>query len=271
MAERTLRDLFHLVKQVIPEEQELVTFDAEQTARESLALMLEMNLSQVPVVEGSEVLGVFSYRSFIVAVMKLPSNERDILSLPIEEFMEELRFAQISDELTALIDEFDVKDAVLVGVQDKLQGIVTTVDALRYFYQVASPYVILREIELSIRELIRISVDKDQMIHAIGKSLGAHYKKQDREIPDDLEQLTFNDYVMLLRFQGTWNLFQPAFGGTSNTTYTRIKELPRLRNDVFHFKRELTAEEYDQLRDCRDWLLRRIRKIEATKTEVSDV
>ena len=50
MNERTLRDLFHLVKQVIPEEQELLTFNAEVTAGEALSIMLEKNLSQIPAV-----------------------------------------------------------------------------------------------------------------------------------------------------------------------------------------------------------------------------
>jgi CBS domain-containing protein len=271
MKGRSLRDLFHLVKQVVPEEQELVTFEPEKSVGEALTAMLERNLSQVPVVEGEEVLGVFSFRSFASGVQRLPVKEKEILDLPVEEFLEDLRFAHISDELPDLLDEFDIKDAVLVGAQERLQGIVTTFDALRYFYNVASPYVILREIELSIRELIRASVDQEQLVSCIEKSLGKHYRDQNRDIPKVLEELTFNDYVTLVRFGGTWNLFRPAFGGTTNTTYTRLRDLPDLRNAVFHFKRDLTAGEYDTLRDCRDYLLRRIRKVEASRGRAEDV
>jgi len=265
MKERSLRDLFHLVKQVLPEEQELVTFPPEMPVGEALTVMQEHNFSHVPVVEGNEVLGVFSYRSFAKRIARLPKKEREPLYLPVEEFLEKLEFARITDELTALVDEFNTKDAMLVGAENRLQGIVTTVDALRYFYKVASSYVLLREIELAIRELIRASIDGEELKECIDKSLKEHYKKSATLLPICLEEMTFHDYVMLLRYQGTWEKFRAAFGGTANTVFAKLERLPDLRNDVFHFKRDLTAEEYDVLRECRDWLLTRIRKLEASR------
>lgn len=265
MKERSLRDLFHLVKQVLPEEQELVTFPPEIPVGEALKVMLAHNFGHVPVVAGNEVLGVFSFRSFAKGVTQLTKKERDPLSLPVEEFLEKLKFAQITDELTALLDEFNSKDAMLVGTENRLQGIVTTIDALQYFYNVASPYVLLREIELAIRELIRASVSDEELKVSIDKSLKEHYKKSGISIPTCLEEMSFNDYVMLLRYQETWEKFKQAFGGTANTVYAKLEPLPNLRNDVFHFKRDLTAEEYDILRDRQDWLLTRIRKIEASR------
>jgi len=147
MTERSLKDLFHLIKKVLPDEQEPLAFHPEMTVEDALSVMREKNFSQVPVVAGREVLGVFTYRSFAAGIVKLPGSELKPLILPVEEFLEDLKFAQITDDLAALIDEFDIKDAVLVGLSDRLQGIVTTVDALKYFYRVASPYVILFEVE----------------------------------------------------------------------------------------------------------------------------
>jgi len=265
MKERTLKDIFHRVKQVLPESQKLVTFPPDKSVAEALEEMRAGNFSQVPVVEGNEVLGVFSYRSFAEGVIRLPSSERDPLSLPVEEFLEDLKYAQITDELTMLLDEFDLKDGVLVGSENRLQGIVTTIDTLRYFYGVASPYVLLREIELAIRELIRASVDEDELKDCINKSLKKHYEELGRLVPTSLEELSTNDYVMILRFGGTWDKFKTTFGGTNNLVYTKLKPLPELRNVVFHFKREITIEEYDSLRDVRDWLLKRIRKLEASR------
>ena len=265
MTERSLKDLFHLIKKVLPDEQEKLTFHPETTVADALSVMRNKNFSQVPVVSGKEVLGVFSYRSFAIGVAKLPENETGLLALPVEEFLEDLIFAQINDDLTALIAEFDIKDAVLVGLPNRLQGIVTTIDALKYFYQVASPYVMLFEIELSIRELIRESVNGDKLLECIGRTLKNHYDESRNAVPTCLEEMTFNDYVMLLRFKGTWENFRSAFGGTSNLVYVKLKSLPDLRNVVFHFKRELTVEEYDLLREVRDWLLKRIRKVEGSK------
>jgi predicted transcriptional regulator len=144
MAERSLKDLFHLVSRVLPDNQEIITFPPTKRVGEALEMMRKGNFSQVPIVVGNEVLGVFSYRSFSKKVMKLPEKERiDLPSLPVEEFIEDLRFVQITDDLATLLDELEIKDAVLIGLQNRLQGIVTTIDALRYFYRVANPYVLV--------------------------------------------------------------------------------------------------------------------------------
>ena len=265
MRERSLRDLFHLIKKVLPDEQQPIIFHPETPVSEALSVMREKNFSQVPVVAGKEVLGVFSYRSFAEGIVKLPVSEQKPLALPVEEFLEDLKFAQITDDLAALIDEFDIKDAVLVGLSDRLQGIVTTLDALKYFYRVASPYVMLFEIELAIRELIRESVSNDALKVCIENSLKNHYEKSGLTLPTCLEEMNLNDYVMLISFKGAWEKFRPAFGGNRNLVYTKLKSLPELRNVIFHFKREITVDEYDSLRDVRDWLLKRIRRVEGSK------
>ena len=58
MKEKSLKDLFHRVGQILPEEQELITIPPETTAREALELMQKHNFSQIPVTAGNEVLGV---------------------------------------------------------------------------------------------------------------------------------------------------------------------------------------------------------------------
>ena len=199
MKERSLKDLFHLVKQVLPETQELISFSPNKSVAEALEVMRKKNISQVPVVEGEEVLGVFSYRSLAQGIHKLRANHTDVLSLHVEEFIEDLKFAQITDELKSLIDEFDLKDAVLVGTERRLQGIVTVVDALHYFYRVAAPYFLIREIELAIRELIRASVDEEALRDCIEKTLKAFYQEKKLSIPTCLEEMTVSDYVNILR------------------------------------------------------------------------
>lgn len=263
--ERSLTDLFHRIKQVLPDEQELITFTPDTPVIEAFEIMRKNNISQVPVTEGVEVLGVFSYRSFANGMTCLPENERKDLSLPVEEFLEKLTFAQITDELKDLLDEFDFKDAVLVGSEDRLQGMITSIDALRYFYRIASPFVMIGEIELAIRELIRASVGAEEQKECIKMSLEKHYSSEKRSLPVSLEEMTFSDYVMLLRYKATWKKFEYAFGKNCNLVYAKLRHLPDLRNNIFHFKKEITIEEYDSLRDARDWLLTRIRKVGASK------
>jgi CBS domain-containing protein len=266
IGERSLRDLFHLVKQVLPETQELVPLSSETPVSKAIELMHKHNFSQVPVVEGNEVLGVFSYRSLANRLALLPEKMRGrVLELSVEEFLEDLKFARITDKLTELLDEFELMDAVLVGSEEHIQGIITTIDALRYFYNVASPYVMLREIELAIRELIRASVTQEELMNCIDKSLRKQKEGSKQPIPTCLEEMTLYEYVIILRRQDTWEKFSQAFGMNRNLVFARLEPLPDLRNDVFHFRREITVDDYEKLRDARDWLLKRITKLEARR------
>ena len=77
MRERSLIDLFHRLKQVLPEAQELIAFPPEKPVAEALAVMHQHNISQVPIVAANEVLGVFTYRSFAQGVSSLPKSEQD--------------------------------------------------------------------------------------------------------------------------------------------------------------------------------------------------
>ncbi len=61
MKQRSLRDLFHLVRQVLPEEQYIVTVPSETSVAEALKIMCTSGFNQLPVMGGQEMLGVFSY------------------------------------------------------------------------------------------------------------------------------------------------------------------------------------------------------------------
>jgi len=265
MKGRSLKDLFHRVEQVLPDEQELITVSPKMCVRDALDIMTRYNLSQVPVVTGNEVLGVFSYRSFSRGILQIGNKEQDPAGLPVEAFAEDLKYAQITDELIGLLDEFDLRDAVLIGTESRLQGIVTTVDALRYFYRVARPYVILGEIELAIRELMWASVNSQELNECINRCIKGYYEEKSLKVPTCLEEMSFSDYISILRFKRYWDKFSDRFGGAYLVMQTKLRCLPELRNDVLHFRRELTTEEYDTLRDVRDWLLKRIRKLEASR------
>jgi len=70
---------------------------------------------------------------------------------------------------------------------------------------------------------------------------------------------------LILRYKGFWGKFKDTFGGSYSMAQVKLELLSGLRNDVFHFRRDLTDEEYGYLKDTRDWLLKRIVKLESTK------
>jgi len=159
----SITELFHRLNRVLPEDQEVRTLQPNMKAPEAIRIMVECGFSQLPVVAGNEVLGVFSYRSFARTVLKMESKQWKPDDLSVDDCVEKPAFARVTDEFEQWFDHLDNQDYILVGEPGRLQGIVTAMDVLRYLYGVASPYVLMAEIELAIRAMIRWSVNEETL------------------------------------------------------------------------------------------------------------
>lgn len=263
----TLTDQFHRLNNLIPADQRVETVRPGAPVAEAISLLERKNFSQVPVVEGNQVLGVFSFRSFAVRVAQMTNIEDNLLDLPVDEFIEESRFFHVDQDVRGILAPIDEGGSVLVGQPNRLQGIVTPVDVMNYLYAVASPFVLLQEIELSLRKLIAFSVEPEELRECIERSLEQHYGVED--LPTQLDELTFNDYIQIIGDGRNWPKFSVSFGNKEDfyrkRTRAKLVEVREIRNDVFHFKDDVTISEYKYtiLSDFRDWLLVKTRTIEA--------
>ena len=254
---------FHMVNRLLPDGQVVLFVPPEMPAREALALMYEHGYSQLPVKQGNSVLGLFTYRAFAQEVIRDANVDA---TSPVEEFLEHEKpsFARLNDEFRSLIEVLDERDSVIVSGPDDLIAILTPMDVLRYLYSVTNAFVLIEEIELALRALIRQSTpDVDLFRSCVKSALSAKYKNG--ELPQALEDMTFDEYVALLRDGRNWQHFEAAFGGTRERARGRLEPVRDLRNDVFHFRRELSVEDHERLTACRNWLLRCVRKVQARR------
>ncbi len=251
--------LFHTVNRLIPDAQVVLAVPPEMPAREAIELMRKEGFSQLPVVAGREVLGLFSYRAFALEIVKASRGRSDPADLPVEEFLEHDRahFARTDDEFRGLIDVLDQADAVLVSGPDNLIAIVTPMDVLRYLHAVANAFVLIEEIELSLRLLFGHAV-RDQA--TLGGCIANALTPRD-PMPASLEELSFGDYLAIVRDGRNWPLFQPVLGGTRDRAAAKLESVRVLRNEVFHFRREITVEDHERLVAQRNWLKRCWRKV----------
>jgi hypothetical protein len=213
--------------------------------------MRKHGYSQVPIVEGGEVLGVFSYRSFAQGAASATLDEctKDKCApgdLPVDEFLERFEFARVTEEMSRVFDAMDRDNGVLVGTPERLIGVLTPMDFLRYLHRVASPFVMVSEIELALRALIGIALTPEQIAEVAKRSLAGAYAGEDK-VPTSLEEMTFDNYQVLVSRGESWPLLEPVFGGTRQRTSAKLKEICAIRNDVFHFKREITMQDHQTL------------------------
>lgn len=254
-----LTRLFHRVNSVIPEAQEVVTVGPLTPVGEALVLLERHRFSQVPVIRGVEVLGSFSYRSFSRRAIELQRGRYRLEELPVEEFMEDLDIAHATAELVSIFEALDRDDAVLIGAPNDLQAIVTPMDVLRYLYRLAEPYIQIGEIERSLRMVVVASVNGEELAECARNALAQQYKGQEGELPTQAEAMTLGQLVAIVRDGRNWKHFEPLLGSRRELVAARLSPLPDLRNDVFHFRRELTDGDRITIAVVRDWLLGKLR------------
>lgn len=251
------RDIEYVLYQVgylLPEDQRVITVAPETVARDALSLMKHHGYSQVPVVQHDAVVGVFSHRSFSEGVLELAGQSRlRPEDLPVIDFVEDLSFAELKTDIGDLLTQLDVDNAVLVGAPRRLVGIATPMDALRFFYRAATAFLLVQEIERGIRILLTAALSGDDLGKAMTRCK-LDVVSRARDVPFALEDLSFGDYLQLIGNKENWVYFEPVFGTSRELVMTKLRPVQQLRNDAFHFRRELTDTDHERLRNARRWL-----------------
>lgn len=260
-------ELFHRINRVIPQDQSVLTIPPSCQVRDAVELMRKHGYSQIPVVQNGEVLGVFSFRSFAQEAANATLQEWTKQKcapgdLPVDEFLEQFEFARVTEEMSRVFGAMDRDNGVLIGTPERLVGILTPMDFLKYLYQVASPFVMVSEVELALRALIRIALNDEQIVAAARRCLSSAYGGEDK-VPTCLEDMSFDNYQSMISHGENWKELEPVFGGTRTRVSGKLKQIGEFRNDLFHFKREITTQDHQTLEDHRNWLLNKIKQTKA--------
>jgi hypothetical protein len=200
--------------------------------------------------------------------MRLGTTSQFVGDWPVDEFMEPLRYHHRSDSWQTILDALDEQQAVLVGNPMDLEGIITPMDAVKYLQQISSPFVMIAEIEQSLRRIIRARVNQQELRELVERSLSNSYSQEN--MPYELTEMTFNDYMLLVTTRDNWEYFAPVFGNTEwarQQVNSKLIQTRQLRNDIFHFRRELTDKDRTRLAEFRNWLENKARAYEARQRE----
>ena len=260
--DESLVALFLLVNSLLPDDQDVVSVPPDASVSKALDLMRQHGFSQLPVMAGNIVIGVFSYRSFALRLAEL--GRSDIARLEVDDCLEQLEFVRLSDEVEALFDYLDRDGAVLIGDRERLLAVATSTDLIRYLYTVTHPFVLIQEIELVLRGLVRRAVNPHDLVACIRRAIGHLYKDNADGPPTELTSLTFGELVRVVVNGANYSdVFARVLGRNRDSALGYLDPIPGLRNDVFHFKRSVSGEDMQMLANARSWLLRKARVAEA--------
>lgn len=257
-----LGDIYQRVEQLVPLDQDLLTLEVGTSAVSGLRILDQHRYSQAPVVNDQYCIGVFSYRSFARTVAYFPGGKSEVAQLTVEDCTEKLPYVRLEDSIEDIFDALDQHNAVLVGEPSQLRAIASPMDALLYLYGIANGYVLIRQIELGLRHVIRLSSNPETLAKCIDAAVAQKYMQHGREVPQRLEEMEFSDLSSILTSGRTWETFAPVLGQNLDHVKSRLAPLAPIRNALLHFRRQIRADEYETLAMTRNWLVIRIEAAE---------
>jgi CBS domain-containing protein len=259
-----LGSTFHEIGRLFAGEvDEPTTVSSDTPVRDALRLMVENRYSQLPIVDAGVTRGVFSLWS--LAQSLAVSTPRDLLELHVEEFMISLPEVTVETSLHSVLSALEEHEAVIVtSAKGGLQAVASTWDVLRYFYELARPFVLLGEIELALRDVITVCTGSNLLADSISKSIAQGYVARGQPIPAGVHDMSFDDYRTLITSRENWPLFDGVLGRNRERVATRLETVRELRNRVFHFRNDISVLDHSTLATTRDWLLERSRRAAAS-------
>jgi CBS domain pair protein len=185
--------------------------------------IMQMNkFSQLPVTNNGE-RGVIGYISW-ETISEAWSN--GIKSEIVKDYVKEeiQRIKPDTPLLDAIKTIYEYDFAVVIGKDKSLQGIITTADISFEFLSNTKPFLLLEEIEKSIRVLL----DGAFLVEDI-KKICANAEKEITSIDD----LSFGDYKRIIENPNLWGKLK--IHADKKMLTDRLDEIRKIRNEIMHF------------------------------------
>ena len=221
----------------------LIVVGQNDPLMKAVTLMLQHDFAQLPVMQGDrEVKGVVTWKS--IASKKVFECKCE----SVGDCREEPRIVDSNRTLFDAIPTIVEHGYVLVRDQrdKKITGIVTASDLSLQFQALAEPFLLLREIELHVRQILgnKLSMDDLQALD------GAPPKAKNTA---NVADLTFGQYVRLFQHPGVWAKLGLKIDAGVLTSL--LEEVRIIRNDVMHFDPDpMTAEELGTLKRASNFM-----------------
>jgi CBS domain-containing protein len=215
----------------------LIAVNQDDSLTKAITLMLQHDFSQLPVMQGErEVKGVVTWKSI---------GSKKTLGAKCENVGDCREDARIVDSNRTLFDAIPtIVEYGYVLVRDqrdrRIIGIVTASDLSLQFQALAEPFLLLREIELHVRQLLGNKLTQSDF-DLFDKAQPSTHK------PQNVADLTFGQYVRLFQHPQVWSKLDLRID--SGVLIALLEDVRLIRNDVMHFDPDpMTSDELGTLK-----------------------
>jgi CBS domain-containing protein len=266
-----------------------------EPAKAALDRMFEHDFSQLPVVDAeNKPQGVVTGESILRAMSIFEINLDRLRVLDATVKAQSFRNdANLFDLLDAMRDTYTV---LIVDGDQRLSGIVTSYDTTEYFRRRAEDIMLVEDIETTLKDyiqaafpetkqtdldlLIQHMTDSDKTLRQDFFKALKHYLGLDPDlsgkvqVQDSLgeqvftqhlatkpkkkgfDDLTLHQYIELFLHNDTWTYCSTIFELDRQAIRHLLHEVRKIRNDLAHFRAEISATQREKLHFCAEWLAR---------------
>ena len=206
--------------------------------------MLLNNYSQLVVASGDKpmqqsIKGIVSLQSIAKALM---IGQHETVNDCIDD---DVYYADANTDLKEVVGQLEDKEVVLViGIDKRLQGIITSWDLAEYFAKIAEPIKRIEETESRLRTLLEKQLGKQTVIEFLGSKRLLN-DGSDNDSISDLNEFTLGELRSALENPEHWEHLSLPFD--RKVFILALNEVCDYRNRFMHFREPLTEEERTKL------------------------
>jgi CBS domain-containing protein len=255
----------YLVKHMIEGKSLPICVNKEDTVTEAISLMIEHDFSQLPVIikKADNVfnfpIGMITYESILRGIRNFNAKLED---LKVRDVIVSAPIYTVDDDLFDILNRLKDANAVLITVDFfDLVGIVTSFDATEYFRNRTEDLMRVEDIELMLKDFILEAYNDDTGNLIEEKLQVAIDKISIKSNPTDTRKKTFNqlslgEYIALLTLKETWTFFESVLNVKRCYVNDLLEGVREARNDLAHFRGDISAQQRDRLKFAVEWLSR---------------
>lgn len=226
--------------------------------RDALRVMVENRYGQLPVTdEHGRLLGMVSQQS-ILRTYYHTEGAVNLLGLPTTHCMDAVTTLRPDEDLFAAVEVLATPGvyAAVVIEDDKPIGLLTGKDMTHFFRTLFEGIILIERIEMKLREYVAQAYPDAATLNAAAKAVFGPGPKNPEFPARNPNRLSFGDRVGFLCDDDIWPAFEEVLGPRDLFMHL-MDRVRRVRNDLLHFKGQLSYPEYDALLRAHTWLTQR--------------
>lgn len=255
------------ISELIQEKDKLITVTKDSKIRDALAIMLENDYSQLPVVdEDGNLTGIITEQSILSFYFHL--EELSLLNEDVDHCQTKAVTISGESDIFDALDLLQKTYAIVVLEELKPVGILTDYDTTNFFRKLSEGLILVQDIETTLKNYIEnIFSSIDELDTALIRTFKAD-DQDDTRPSRAYDDLTLWDIILLIVTKGNWEFFEPYLQ-PKHVFHKLMNKVRLIRNQLAHFRGQLEPLQLNALKRATDWLDHRPRvSVDAIPVEI---